>query len=61
MIADEIKTDSSVVRIHDEFCSSPSQAQECISHLNQIVSNSYRRRNMAVQATPKGEAKQIGQ
>ena len=59
MIADEIKTDSSIVRIHDEFCSSPSQ--EYMSHLNQIVSNSYRRRNMAVQATPKGEAKQIGQ
>ena len=48
MIADEIKTGSSVVRIHDEFCSSPSQ--ECISHLNQIVSNSYRRRSMVAEA-----------
>ena len=48
MIAAEIKTDVTTVRIHDEFCSSPSQ--ECISHLNQIVSNSYRRRSMVAEA-----------
>ena len=43
MIAAEIKTDVTTVRIHDEFCSSPSQG--CISHMNQIVTNSYKRRN----------------
>ena len=59
MIADEIKTDSSIVRIHDEFCSSPSQ--ECMSHLNQIVSNSYKRRNMVTQTTSKVEVKPIEQ
>lgn len=59
MIADEIKTGSSIVRIHDEFCSSPSQ--EYMSHLNQIVSNSYKRRNMVTQTTSKGEGKPIEQ
>ena len=48
MITIEIKTKSSTVRIHDEFCSNPTQG--CISHLNQIVSNSYKRRNMAEQS-----------
>jgi len=44
MIRTEIKTKSSIVRIHDEYCNAPSEG--CISHLNQIVSNYYKRRNM---------------
>lgn len=48
MIADEIKSDFSTVRIHDEFCCSPSQG--CLSHLNQIVTNSYKRRSAAAEA-----------
>ena len=52
MIADEIKTDSSIVRIHDEFCNIPTQG--CISHLNQIVTNSYKRR-IAVVDTSQGQ------
>lgn len=45
MIATEIKNDSTTVRIHDTFCNRVSQ--ECISRVNQIVSNSYKRRTMA--------------
>ena len=41
MIATEIKNDSTTVRIHDTFCNRVSQ--ECISRVNQIVSNSYKR------------------
>ncbi len=48
MIATEIKTNKMTVRIHDTFCSSPSQG--CISRVNQIVSDSYKRRTMAVEA-----------
>lgn len=44
MIATEIKNDNTTVRIHDTFCNSVSQ--ECISRVNQIVSNSYKRRTM---------------
>ena len=44
MIRTEIKTKSSIVRIHDEHCNAPSEG--CISHLNQIVSNYYKRRNI---------------
>lgn len=49
MIAEEIKTDVTTVRIHDEFCSSPSQG--CISHMNQIVTNSFKRRNTEGQSS----------
>lgn len=45
MIATEIKNDSTTVRIHDTFCNRVSQ--KCISRVNQIVSNSYKRRTMA--------------
>lgn len=48
MIATEIKSNKTTVRIHDTFCSSPSQG--CMSRVNQIVSNSYKRRTMAVEA-----------
>lgn len=49
MITTEIKTKSSIVRIHDEYCSVPSEG--CISHLNQIVTNSYKRRNITEEPT----------
>ena len=45
MIADEIRSNSSIIRIHDEYCSIPNQG--CISHINQIVTNSYKRRSTA--------------
>lgn len=48
MIAAEIKTNASTVRIHDEFCVSPTQC--CISHLNQIVSQSYKRRAVTTES-----------
>ena len=48
MIRTEIKTKSSIVRIHDEYCNAPSEG--CISHLNQIVSNYYKRRNISEEA-----------
>ncbi len=48
MIRTEIKTKSSIVRIHDEYCNAPSEG--CISHLNQIVSNYYKRRNITEEA-----------
>lgn len=44
MIAVEINNKAATVRIHDEFCSTPSQG--CISRLNQIVTDSYKRRSM---------------
>lgn len=44
MIATEIKGSNAVVRIHDTFCTNP--AQGCIARVNQIVSNSYKRRTM---------------
>ena len=59
MIAAEIKTDVTTVRIHDEFCSSPSQ--ECISHLNQIVSNSYKRRSMVAEAVSNTKVESLQQ
>lgn len=55
MIAAEIKTTASTVRIHDEFCAIPTQG--CISHLNRIVSNSYKRRS--VSAEPQNEKNEI--
>lgn len=42
MIVAEIKNTNSTVRIHDEFCNAVSQ--NCISQLNKIVSDSYKRR-----------------
>ncbi len=45
MIATEIKSDGATVRIHDEFCNKAT-AQGCISNLNQIVTNSYKRRTL---------------
>ena len=48
MIRTEIKTKSSIVRIHDEYCNAPSEG--CISHLNQIVSKYYKRRNITEEA-----------
>lgn len=47
MIVSETKTAVSTVRIHDEFCVNPTSGR--ISHLNQIVSNSYKRRTMAAE------------
>lgn len=49
MIATEIKNDSTTVRIHDTFCNRVSQ--ECISRVNQIISNSYKRRTMAEESS----------
>ena len=42
MIVAEIKNTNSTVRIHDEICKAVSQ--NCISQLNKIVSDSYKRR-----------------
>lgn len=47
MIVSEKKTTVSTIRIHDEFCASPTSGR--ISHLNQIVSNSYKRRAMTME------------
>ena len=45
MIAAEFKNAISTIRIHDECCeASPAR---CISHLNRIVSDSYRRRQLS--------------
>lgn len=44
MVVSERKTTVSTVRIHDEFCTNPTSGR--ISHLSQIVSNSYKRRIM---------------
>lgn len=47
MVVSERKTTVSTVRIHDEFCTNPTSGR--ISHLSQIVSNSYKRRVMATE------------
>lgn len=48
MITTEIKSGGATVRIHDEFMSSaPDQGR--MSHLNQIVTDSYKRRIMETQ------------
>lgn len=44
MIATEIKTDEATIRIHDEYCECISQ--DSISHLSQIITNSYKRRKI---------------
>lgn len=49
MIATEIKTNKMTVRIHDTFCNSPSQG--CMSRVNQIVSDSYKRRTMVEESS----------
>ena len=46
MVAAEIRKKGSTVRIHDEFCGTVSQ--ECALRLNQIVSNAYQRRMLAL-------------
>ncbi len=46
MIATELKSASTTVRIHDDFCKTP-PVQTSISQLSQIVTNSYKRRTAA--------------
>lgn len=59
MIATEIKNDNATVRIHDTFCNNVSQ--ESISRVNQIVSNSYKRRTLEENSlqTVKEEARKL--
>lgn len=45
MVVSERKTTASTIRIHDEFFTNPTSGR--ISHLSQIVSDSYKRRAMA--------------
>lgn len=45
MIAAEFKNTVSIVRIHDEYCSS--ETGLCITRLGQIVSKSYKRRQLS--------------
>lgn len=45
MIVTEIKSNLATVRIHDEYCGHPTQGR--ISHMNQIVSNAYKRRSIS--------------
>ena len=47
MVVSEKTTAAATVRIHDEFCTNPTSGR--ISHLSQIVSNSYKRRAMATE------------
>lgn len=47
MVVSEKTTAAATVRIHDEFCTDPTSGR--ISHLSQIVSNSYKRRAMATE------------
>ena len=47
MVVSEKKTTVSTIRIYDEFCAGPTSGR--ISHLSQIVSNSYKRRAMAME------------
>lgn len=47
MVVSERRTTASTIRIHDEFCTNPTSGR--ISHLSQIVSNSYKRRAMATE------------
>lgn len=51
MITSEIKNDNTTVRIHDTFCEN--SAKERIARVNQIVSNSYKRRNTSEQLAHK--------
>ena len=43
MIVTEIKTNAATIRIHDEFYSQ--QVEGELSHLNKIITDSYKRRN----------------
>lgn len=45
MIAAEFKNAVSIVRIHDEYCAS--ETAHCITRLGQIVSESYKRRQLS--------------
>ncbi len=45
MIAAEFKNAVSTVRIHDEYCAS--ETAHCITRLGQIVSDSYKRRQLS--------------
>ncbi len=45
MIAAEFKNAVSIVRIHDEYCAS--ETEHCITRLGQIVSDSYKRRQLS--------------
>lgn len=61
MVVSERKTMASTIRIHDEFCTNPTSGR--LSHLNQIVSGSYKRRamtmNMTVPTVVTGREKEI--
>ncbi len=46
MIATEFKTPTATIRIHDEYFETATD--DCISRLSQIVSESYKRRQMQV-------------
>ncbi len=45
MIAAEFKNAVSTVRIHDEYCAS--ETAHCITRLGQIISESYKRRQLS--------------
>lgn len=44
MVATELKTAVSTIRIHDEYCEATTEG--CISRLSHIVSESYKRRQI---------------
>lgn len=48
LIAAEFKNAVSVIRIHDEYCAS--ETDRCMTHLGQIVSESYKRRQLSYKA-----------
>lgn len=54
MIVSERKTEAATVRIHDEFCVSPTSVR--ISQLDRIVSSSYKRRAMEMGPLPPATA-----
>lgn len=58
MVVSEKRTTVSTIRIHDEFCTKPTSGK--ISHLSQIVSNSYKRRVMATEMAVPTMATSLG-
>ena len=47
MVAAEFRNSISTVRIHDEYCKM--SADQCIPHVNRIISASYKRRQLLSQ------------
>ena len=50
MVAAELKNAVSTIRIHDEYFET--STGHCISRLNRIVSNSYKRRQLSADEKP---------